>query len=83
MDIDEDKTTSTNLLEELDVYLKRLPKDLENYYRNVIEKKEMLSIKVDFVFKTLFDADIHKERLSKFLSLLLGFRVTVISSLYR
>ena len=58
-----------------------LSPELHQYFFDVAEGIRVPNLLMDSVFKGIFDPDRHKDRLSRLISSILGFQVTVVSSL--
>lgn len=70
--------------EEKDIYKtlwNRLPEKYKQYYIDIWQGKRAISATNDYVFKTIFDPDTHKERLSNLLTKVIGIPIKVKHSL--
>jgi predicted transposase/invertase (TIGR01784 family) len=68
------------LIEEKLIAIAQYSPESEKIYRDILAKKRLVSLKTDYVFKAVFNPDIHKERLSRFLSRIIGVPMNVVGA---
>lgn len=77
----EELLKDSKLEKEYQELLKRSPKHVVEEIKAIENGERLPELYTDFIFKKAFDADMHKDRLTKLLHMIFGFSLNVVSSL--